>query len=483
MIDMASKSRIGAIALAVTLVLLSATQLLNIYLNWFYVTYASVAALLLLGVLLWTNFGIREWVLTIIASIISVVLFQFDGGSQTIFQALKQASFFAAFIYLVTLLKEAAQRSPSVLELGKFLTRQSPSRRYYSLALGGHTLGVLLNFGAISLLTPLILRGARAETSDEKTIAISEQQQISALVRGFSWMIMWSPTALTQAVLFTAFPTANLKTVIILGLAASAVMILVGRFEDRIRWRSFSPHRTKDIQSDPERLTTPAQLAFPRQSIFRFLAICTLLITLTYLIFWLADVSGAIALMSAAPFVMMIWLLGQTKEQTPVKKITETAKSFWKILVQSAKPLGKSAYTLGVAGFIGQAAATLVPASFLAETLGINDMPDWLFLILLPVIINLGGQIALSPILVVVFLAAIINGLPTLPADPNLIVFSLGAGWALSMSASPNASATLLIANATNIPPTTLTWRWNGLYSLICYLIFAVSFIFLTKLL
>lgn len=477
MINMASKSRIGAIALAVTLVLLSATQLLNIYLNWFYVTYASVAALLLLGVLLWTNFGIREWVLTIIASIISVALFQLDDGSQTIFQALQQASFFAAFIYLVTLLKEAAQRSPSVLELGKFLTRQSPSRRYYSLALGGHTLGVLLNFGAISLLTPLILRGARAETSDEATIAISEQQQISALVRGFSWMIMWSPTALTQAVLFTAFPTANLKTVIILGLATSAIMILVGRLEDRIRWRSFSPHRTKDIQSDP------AQFAFPKQSVFRFLAICTLLITLTYLIFWFADVSGAIALMSAAPFVMIIWLLGQTKEQTPVKKIAETAKSFWEILVHSAKPLGKSAYTLGVAGFIGQAAATLVPTSFLAETLGINDMPDWLFLILLPIIINLGGQIALSPILVVVFLAAIINGLPTLPADPSLIVFSLGAGWALSMSASPNASATLLIANATNIPPTTLTWRWNGLYSLICYLIFVASFILLTKLL
>ena len=82
----------------------------------------------------------------------------------------------------------------------------------------------------------------------------------------------------------------------------------------------------------------------------------------------------------------------------------------------------------------------------------------------------------MSPIMVVVFLSAVINELPVLPADPSLIVFALGAGWALSMTASPNASATLLIAAVTKIAPTTLTWRWNGTYALICYLSFVVLF-------
>ena len=39
------------------------------------------------------------------------------------------------------------------------------------------------------------------------------------------------------------------------------------------------------------------------------------------------------------------------------------------------------------------------------------------------------------------FLATVINQLPVMPADPNLIVFALGAGWTLNMSASPNVSA------------------------------------------
>ena len=82
--------------------------------------------------------------------------------------------------------------------------------------------------------------------------------------------------------------------------------------------------------------------------------------------------------------------------------------------------------------------------------------------------------------MVVVFLAAVINELPTLPADPNHIVFALSAGWALSMTASPNASATLLISSIARVPPTTLTWRWNGLYALLCFVAFVVCFALLS---
>ena len=127
-------------------------------------------------------------------------------------------------------------------------------------------------------------------------------------------------------------------------------------------------------------------------------------------------------------------------------------------------------------------ALPISPTALVAETLQIGEMPEWLFLCLLPIIINLCGQIALSPILVVVFLSAVLNSLPELPAGPTLIVFALGAGWAMSMSASPNASATLLISSITNIAPTTLTWRWNGVYSLMCYVVFALSFYLLSVL-
>jgi hypothetical protein len=50
------------------------------------------------------------------------------------------------------------------------------------------------------------------------------------------------------------------------------------------------------------------------------------------------------------------------------------------------------------------------------------------------------------------------------------------------MFASPNATATLLISATSNIPPTTLTWRWNLRYGAICYVVLVGIFAILEAL-
>ena len=207
-----------------------------------------------------------------------------------------------------------------------------------------------------------------------------------------------------------------------LGIGSTVMMILIGRLMDRIHWRDFVP---PGIDERPD---------FPAKSGWRFALICSLLIL----------------------------------------------ASLHELFVRSATDPARSAYILGAAGYIGEAAAKLAPVAEVAMHLNISALPVWVFLMALPILITLGGQIALSPILVVVFLSAVINELPVLPADPSLIVFALGAGWALSMTASPNAYATLLISAITKIAPTTLTWRWNAAYALVCFLTFTVAFIVLT---
>lgn len=456
-------------AIALVLMALSASQLLIDFTPWPLAVWGARAAFVGLALVLVPSFALREWALTAMALALIYGLAQNDGGWEQIVGALDRAAFFAAFIYLVTLLKEAAQRSRSVLDLGHYLTSQPPGKRFYALAGGGHTMGVLLNFGAISLLTPLILRGVRASSDDEATIARLDQQQLSALIRGFAWMIMWSPTALTQAVLFTSFPTANLTTVIGLGMAASLTMVLIGRAEDLWRWRG---QRRVAVLSVPD---------FPKRAALRFAAVCALIIGATFATVWAFDVSPAVGLMLVAPSVMIVWVAEQEWAQDRRGVLGRSASCLSAIIKESAPSLGKSAFILGAAGFIGEAAAKLLATTFFAQTMALTGVPDWLFLMVLPVLITLGGQIALSPILVVVFLAAIINQLPVLPADPSLIVYALGAGWAMSMTASPNASATLLISGITGVTPTTLTWRWNGRYALICYALFCVSFIALVQ--
>jgi len=451
-------------AIALCMITLALAELARIYAgNAAFGSLARVAFLALIPLLM-RFFTFREWALAVLAVLMALGLFTKVNGTESILYALDRAAFFAGFIYLVTLLKNAAQRSASVLELGQYMTAQPPGRRYFSLAFGGHALGVLLNFGAISLLTPLIQRGVRAAGQPEAGQKIAEQRQISALLRGFSWMIMWSPTALTQAVLFTSFAGVKTGVVMLMGITASFVMIFVGRAMDLFAWQKAPPLPLQSLS------------LFPRQAAIRFLSICTILISATYFVVLFGGVSAAVALMLVAPIVMATWIFEQNFQTGIKAAIPATAHRLKTIFVDETKDPARSAFVLGAAGFIGEAGAKLAPVAQVAQDLQIDRLPVWLFLISLPLIITLCGQIALSPILVVVFLAAVINELPVLPTDPNLIVFALGAGWALSMSASPNASATLLISSITDIAPTTLTWRWNGLYALVCFAIFGAAF-------
>lgn len=67
----------------------------------------------------------------------------------------------------------------------------------------------------------------------------------------------------------------------------------------------------------------------------------------------------------------------------------------------------------------------------------IAAIPGWIFLAVLPVVISLGGQIALSPILLVVLLGEILRGVDTLPTGQAQIRYVRSVGRALSMMASP----------------------------------------------
>lgn len=297
-----------------SLLILSTSQLMIQYGDFANAKLLSRFCFVLLCVCIAPLFQLREWILVLVSFALLMGLYPTQTGQFDILFALDKAAFFAAFIYLVTLLKEAAVRSNSVLKLGTYLTQQPSGRRYFSIAFGGHILGVLLNFGAISLLMPLIQRGTKTAKTPAHS-AILEQQQISALLRGFSWMIMWSPTALTQAVLFTAFPQIDLTLIISLGIGSTLVMILLGRIEDRIRWRNTKlPVDTK-------------QQAFPSRSAVRFSVICISLIGFTVSVVVIANVSAAIALMLVAPFVMTLWLFAQQYDKHVVNALKGTAKT------------------------------------------------------------------------------------------------------------------------------------------------------------
>ena len=404
------------------------------------------------------RFGFREWALLALAlGLAAGTLLYGDEGAIT--AGLDTGAFFAGFILLITLLREAAITSPAVLALGHYLTRQQPGRRLVAIFTGGHLLGVLMNFTAISLMAPLVQRGVRAEPviteEDKRRVQIRERRALSALIRGFGLVVCWSPTSLAQAVILSVVPGVSHGRIMALGVGFATLLLGVAWAEDRLRWgkpRARAPG-----------LEVPR---FPKVAARDLLIVALALLGGAYLARGLFGVTMAPALMAMAPFLLVGWVFTQNLEQGAPAAVTAVRRRLVEIVTGPFPSLTRDAYLLGVAGFIGTTAGLLAPVEAIAAALAIDQMPTWVFLSVLPMIVIASGNIALSPLMMVVFLAAVIRALPELPADPNLIAFSLGAGWGLSMTGSPNATGPILLAGITGLPSTTLTWRWNGVYSL-----------------
>lgn len=394
------------------------------------------------------RFGVREWFLLGLALALSAGLWSRGDGTEVV-RALESGAYFAAFILLMMLLREAALTSASVLAVGRWMTLQPPGRRFVATWIGGHVAGVLMNFGAVSLLAPLVQRGVRAgpmETEEDRRRAlIRERRQLSALIRGFSWVIAWAPTTLTQVIIFANVPGLHAGKAILMGLALSAIMLVVGWSEDRWRWGR-------------PRIAAGGAGPFPRRAGLDLVFVYALLIGGAWTVQHAVGTGLPQALMTTAPLMLVGWLACQAD--------VEVGPRLRQIALTAIPRMARDAMTLGTAGFIGIAAASLAPVEAIARWTEAAHIPAWLLVAGLPAMIVLAGQVALSPMMMVVFLAGVISALPVLPAEPEVIAIALGAGWALSMTAAPNASGAILISGATGIPATTMTWAWNGVYSL-----------------
>ncbi|MGD9867350.1 MAG: hypothetical protein AB7U38_05030 [Hyphomicrobiales bacterium] len=444
--------------------LLAALIVLELW--WLYAPQPAVRWLVHGAVLLFAIGGLplfrgREfYLMTVAIALSAAVVHWVPGPWEVIRKGLDQSGFLITFILVLKLLEQGATTSRAILACGRYMTEQPPGRRYASLTLGAHVLGVIVNLGTVSLLAPLVLRGVwhgRPRDPADEIGMVRERRQLCALLRGFAWMVIWAPTAIGPAVLLTLIPGIEIHRLVTLGIGVAAVMMMLGWIEDRIRWRSL---RRRLIAEG--RLPAHPPLSFPARDFLGVLAVCAVFSLVTMLCSYAGGVPVVPGLMLAAPFVAFGWVLSQNLAAGPGEAFTIARRRMGEMAAKALPQSAPIAMTLGLSAYIGVPAAALVPAAELAQALGIDRMPQWLFLSILPVLLVMLGHLAVSPIMMAVFFGSVLGAVPHLPTDPTLVALSLGCGWAVSMSATPFASVVLLTAQATGIPSTTLTWRWNG---------------------
>jgi hypothetical protein len=370
------------------------------------------------------------------------------------------------------LLREGGITSASVLQCGTYVTQQPPQWRFLAVFLGSHFFSVLINLGALSLLAPIIQRGVRGDGKQREDLdeiaLVRERRQLSALLRGFAWFLVWAPTAVTQAILPTLIPGVDAGRLVVIGLLLALIMLAVSWAEDALRWWPLR-RRLRSTGRLPQR----QKLAFPRAALLRLGCVSALLFGLTLLFTWWGHVLLVAGVMLAAPLVLLVWVFMQQNTAPLQPRVADTLRRLGQVTGRGLPSFHREAVSLGAAGFIGTVAAALVPAEQIAAALSVAEMPGWIFLSLLSLFVWLGGQVALSPITTAVFLGSLVTELGTIPVDPTSAVLAIAAGTAICTIGAPFASGTLMLARASGYSGVELTWKWNLPYILVSMAVLA----------
>ncbi len=421
----------------------------------------TLTRLLVLGlpILALNMLQLRELYLLSVSGVLAVLVWLSPGPTwDTLLLGLERGAYLASFMTLMALLREGALFSPSVKTVGTYLTLQPPKRRFLALFAGGHLFSVLINLGSVSLLTPFIQRGVRGDQPFDAPLSevqqIRERRQLSAIHRGFCWFLVWAPTAVTQAILPGLLTGIDAPRLIALGLFMAAVMLAVGWLEDTLVWTKTAKRLRSSGQVPPS-----FSNVFPATAFRNVVLVFGALFGLTIGASVIGKVNIVSGIMLAAPLVVVVWVYAQTSGHETGRAVQRLRE----IGFVTSPGLLRELVFISCAGFIGTTAAFLVPAEELSSLVSAWEMPGWLFLWALSIGVLVAGHIGLSPITMAVFLGTVVSQMPTTPADITLCALAIAAGTAISSLGAPFASGVLMLSRASGYPATTLTWRWNGL--------------------
>ncbi len=443
---------------------------------------ASAAFFLFFLLFCQVYFGLRERLLLALAGLATVaaILQLGSNAAGPVMADLSRAAYLATFIMLMASLREGAMHSSAVLAIGRYLTGQPTGRRYMALHIGGHFVGVILNFGAISLLGPLIKRGVDSKAGEGPPVLseIRLRRQISALSRGFAWFNIWAPTAIAQAVVLTLVPGSRAGIIAIAGIVTALILLFVGWAEDRL-----TGQRARQRLAQDGNLPTSTHVPiFPGAQFIRFGVVATSLIVLAIVISRLVAIPLVSAIMMASVPVTLAWMGVQwrLRREPDIGSLVHRAKVLFRTSIPAGSP---EAATLGLAGYIGILSAGLVNRSWLADTLSLESWNPTMICISVTAIIPLASCIGLPPMMVVTFLGGLLVSVPQLDLQPTLLGFALLVGWALNLTGSPFGATSLMLTRVIDISGAVYAWKWNGLFTLISWAVAAIVILVLGTLL
>ncbi len=382
--------------------------------------------------------------------------------------ALGRASFIAALFTALTAIRSAAITDPGIVECGRFLAGQPPGRRYLALTLGGHLFGLVLLYGAISLLGGLATESVARER-DERVRRIRTRRMLVAIQRGFISTLMWSPLTFSMAITLSVVPGASWAGALPLCAAGAVGLAGLGWALDT----AFKPPPSGSPAAAPAEGGWIAHL----RPLYLLLAVILLA---SGAIHFAADVRIFGAVMAIVPLIALVWV--GLQPDAAGHRLTTSAGRARDFAIRDIPNLNGELTLLIMAGFIGTLGGAVAAPLVAASGLDLASVPTPLLLVALFWIIPLTGQIGMNPILAVSLIGPFLPAPDTLGISPALMVFAITGGWALSGATSPYTASVLLVGTYGKVSPAQVGWRWNGLYTLACGALISAVILLMTAL-
>ncbi|MDO5642049.1 MAG: hypothetical protein Q4G26_06625 [Paracoccus sp. (in: a-proteobacteria)] len=370
-------------------------------------------------------------------------------------RAVISASLIVGMFTALSALRSAAIGSPRILECGRFLARQPPGRRYAALSMGGHLFGLILLYGAISLLGTLATESAARETDPEIRYH-RRRRMLVAIQRGFIATITWSPMAFSMVISIALVPGASWTGALLPCLFSAALLLVGGWALDLV----FKPRLS---QPPPPRVSQPGGWW---RHLRPLLILLGAVLGGTIALHLLTGVEVIGAVMSLVPMVALIWVWLQARGQglAAGAHIGTRVKAF----LMAELPAYRGEITLlFMAAFIGSLGSFLMVPLVAARGIDLSVIPAPVILIALIWVIVLAGQLGMNPILAVSLMIPLLPAPEAMGLSPAVVVTAITAGWALSGASSPFTASVLLLGALGEVAPRRAGLIWNGPYVLV----------------
>ncbi|MEM6489356.1 MAG: hypothetical protein AAF677_13995 [Pseudomonadota bacterium] len=391
-----------------------------------------------------------------VAAALALIALATRADAGTILAAgLASSAFIAAFFTAQAMLRAVASRSDAMAACGRYIAARPPGQRYAALTLGGQGFGIILGYGAISLLGGLAERSA-AEEPDPRRARIRLRRMLLAIQRGFISTLPWSPLAFATAIVSQVIPGARWADTVLPCAATGLVLAGTGWVLDTVLKPRLAPAATP----------APSVGGAWHRELGPILALLAVTVGGVGGTAWALDIRVMHAVMIAVPVIALGWAALQlggpgVAHCTVVRGTAARARDY---LVRELPGYRGELVLLIMAGFIGALGGRLAAPWMAASGLDLAALPQWGAILLLFWAVPIAGQIGMNPILSVTLLAPLLPSPEAMGLSPTAVVVAITGGWALSGANSPFTATTLLIARQGKVGALHVGHVWNGLY-------------------